>query len=465
MDGEQSAVIEFNTGVALVEMGSGAAQPPRQALEEQLEKLLSTPAGSVIYDQLARFVAEWQALESHIAGTYTVLLRLLIEDIAQNPSSEHLLSLTGRLIQSRRGSAWGEMNSVSPSDFASRFAQNTAFRQSLAVLLDRLDGDSRPTASSHSSFVPPVATRPETAGIGRHKDIHDSGELKVNSVYRQHLDRQRDEIEKLQGLLARKVREAIVKNDEFGELLEIERGALQKINSIEDIATLRQIMVGGVEELLKGQSALAENLSSTSEYLSLVETDSERLRDELSKVRQLSMTDEQTGLPNRRAFLRRLEDEIGRAQRYGAPMALAILDLDEFKSVNDRYGHAAGDRVLNCYAEQVLSIFRHHDMVARYGGEEFSVLLPNTTVDGAARALRKVQMRVAQAICKHDGRALVLPTFSAGLTRYQTGEPLTSVIERADRLLYRAKQRGRNRIEMDTQDKQAVPESTSNHTG
>ena len=199
---------------------------------------------------------------------------------------------------------------------------------------------------------------------------------------------------------------------------------------------------------MQGQEALAGSLQSTSEYMRVVDTDSERLFEELNKVRQLSLTDEYTGLPNRRAFTLRLDDEIGRAQRYTTPLALAVLDLDEFKVINDTYGHAAGDQVLRCYADHILSTFRHHDMVARYGGEEFSVLLPNTALDGGQRALQKLQKRVAQSQCEFGGRVMSLPTFSAGITLYIPGEAPNRFIERADRALYRAKHLGRNRTEL-----------------
>jgi len=259
----------------------------------------------------------------------------------------------------------------------------------------------------------------------------------------------RHQPDKLPDTLAVKMRNAIAQSKQLGDLLRIEMGALQQADSVEEVAAFRQILIGAIEELLQGQEALAGSLQSTSEYMRIVESDSERLYEELHKVRQLSLTDEFTGLPNRRAFTLCLDDEIGRAQRYATPLALAILDLDEFKAINDTYGHVAGDQVLRCYADHILSTFRHHDMVARYGGEEFSVLLPNTALDGAQRALHKLQKRVAQSQCEYGGRVMPLPTFSAGLTLYVTGEAPTRFIERADLALYRAKHLGRNRIELE----------------
>jgi diguanylate cyclase (GGDEF)-like protein len=124
------------------------------------------------------------------------------------------------------------------------------------------------------------------------------------------------------------------------------------------------------------------------------------------------------------------------------------MDLDFFKRINDLRGHAAGDDVLRCYSDDVLSIFRHHDLVARYGGEEFAVLLPNTEQDGVVCALNKVRRRLAEVAQARGDEAVGLPTFSAGVAQFQAGETTSSLIERADSALYAAKRKGRDRTEV-----------------
>ena len=192
-----------------------------------------------------------------------------------------------------------------------------------------------------------------------------------------------------------------------------------------------------------------------------MEADSRQLNDELTRVHLLSLTDELTELPNRRAFMRRLEDEVGRVQRYGSPLPVVLIDIDHFKTINDKYGHNSGDSVLTTYAKQVLSIFRHHDLVARYGGEEFAIVLPNTDQEGAIRALAKVQRKASECTFTHEGQTTPLPTFSAGIALHIEGESPTDVIKRADRALYEAKRLGRNRIELATEVPPQDPSSKS----
>lgn len=275
------------------------------------------------------------------------------------------------------------------------------------------------------------------------------GDNKVASVYRTHLDAKQRDIQKLQATLAQQVLETITQNEEFGVLLEVVLSELRQAGEITELENLRWTLIREIEKLVHAHHSLADKLDSTHQYLQIIESDSRQLSDELTRVRLLSLTDELTGLPNRRAFLRRLEDEVARVQRYGFPLSLALIDLDKFKDVNDKYGHAGGDEVLRVYSRNVLSIFRHHDLVARYGGEEFAVLLPNTDNEGAVRALTKVKKRATETRWQYDGTVLPVPTFSAGLALYKPGETSSAFVDRADKALYRAKRLGRNRIELD----------------
>jgi diguanylate cyclase (GGDEF)-like protein len=275
-------------------------------------------------------------------------------------------------------------------------------------------------------------------------------ETRVDSAYRSHLDSKRRDIQKLQSTLSKQVKDTIAQNEEFGVLLEVVLGELRHAGEGKELEDLRWTLIREIEKLTKGHHDLAEKLDNTHHYLQLIESDSRQLSDELTRVRLLSLTDELTGLPNRRAFLRRIEDEVARVQRYGFPLSLALIDLDHFKQINDKYGHAGGDEVLQLYAKSILSIFRHHDLVARYGGEEFAVLLPNTDAEGSLRALTKVRNRAQETRWQANGEMIPVPTFSAGVSLYKPGETASAFIERADKALYRAKRLGRNRVELDT---------------
>jgi diguanylate cyclase len=267
--------------------------------------------------------------------------------------------------------------------------------------------------------------------------------------YQYDLDTRREEVRQLQTSLGQQVMETISQNEEFGVILEVVLAELRQAEDVAGIENARWTLIREVDKLMKGHNELADKLDSTHHYLQLIESDSRELSDELSRVRMLSLTDELTGLANRRAFMRRLEDEVARVQRYGFPLSFALMDLDHFKGINDEYGHAAGDEVLRVYSKNVLSVFRHHDMVARYGGEEFAVLLPNTDADGAIRALNKVRRRASETRWQSNGTISQVPSFSAGVSLFKPGESASAFLERADKALYRAKRLGRDRIELD----------------
>ena len=168
------------------------------------------------------------------------------------------------------------------------------------------------------------------------------------------------------------------------------------------------------------------------------------LEDELQRLSDEVATDQLTQVANRRGLLKAFEAEEARAAREGSALAMGLLDIDNFKRLNDELGHAAGDEALRALAHAVRERLRPTDHVARYGGEEFVVLLPATPVDEAQQILTRLQRSLSGSLFMHDQRP-VFVTFSAGVTAHRAGEPIDAALERADQALYEAKRTGKNR--------------------
>ncbi len=164
-------------------------------------------------------------------------------------------------------------------------------------------------------------------------------------------------------------------------------------------------------------------------------------------LRQLATQDHLTGILNRRSVLERCEIELARSSRAGSPVSVLIADLDRFKSINDTYGHAAGDVVLVAAADRMRSVLRSHDAIGRYGGEEFLAVLPGCDAAAAATIAGRVLTAVSDERVK-AGDLLLEITISIGVATTRSGEESTAaLIASADRALYRAKAAGRNRME------------------
>jgi diguanylate cyclase (GGDEF)-like protein len=172
-----------------------------------------------------------------------------------------------------------------------------------------------------------------------------------------------------------------------------------------------------------------------------------RIRETAERLRLSATTDELTGIANRRAFLHALEIEVARAERNGAPLSVAVIDLDHFKKVNDRYGHAGGDSVLKGFADVARRTMRTGDVVGRLGGEEFGVLMPDTDVVAAKRACERLRAEVAAARFTTPGDEPVRVTISSGIALLVAGEERDHLVTRADDALYKAKESGRNQVQ------------------
>jgi len=169
------------------------------------------------------------------------------------------------------------------------------------------------------------------------------------------------------------------------------------------------------------------------------------LKESERRYRELSIVDELTGLFNKRHFNKHLALEVERARRYGHPLSLLMMDIDNFKHHNDTYGHADGDRVLARLGKIIAEAIRVNDLACRYGGEEFVVILPETEGEAACVVAERIRERFAAEKFHPTPDVTVQKTISIGVAQYRSPETGDALLERADENLYAAKEQGKNR--------------------
>lgn len=169
------------------------------------------------------------------------------------------------------------------------------------------------------------------------------------------------------------------------------------------------------------------------------------MQNELAETRQLLNEDALTGALNRRGLDQTLSREVARSHRVNGKLALAMVDLDYFKRINDEFGHTAGDQMLIHFATLIRSVLRKSDALVRYGGEEFTLLLPDTDNRGTLLVLGRLQQVMQRFPLMFEGRQ-INTTFSAGVAVLREGENGHALLRRADEALYQAKEAGRNQI-------------------
>ena len=166
-----------------------------------------------------------------------------------------------------------------------------------------------------------------------------------------------------------------------------------------------------------------------------------------NELRQQATTDFLTGIPNRRHFIETAERELKRSLRYANPFALAVIDLDLFKNVNDTYGHSVGDKVLKHFCELCKTVLRDTDTLGRIGGEEFAILLPDTQLAKAQEVMERIRNNIELAVTEVEHGVTLKFTASFGLTSSEIKDAqLLTLFRFADEALYAAKSSGRNRV-------------------
>lgn len=221
-------------------------------------------------------------------------------------------------------------------------------------------------------------------------------------------------------------------------------GAQVQIRGAEGGVVFREIVAG----LAKASIEAERETKATGEQLTTLNSRIASLSAEVDSIRKDAFTDALTGVGNRRAFDRDILTMIADAESSGAPMSLCLFDIDHFKKFNDRYGHPLGDIALKRVAATVKNCLRSGDIVHRYGGEEFAVLLPLADVEVAKLTIERIRQTISSVRLRRrdTNEDLGNLTASFGIAVFQQGDDAPALIERADSLLYTAKNNGRNRI-------------------
>lgn len=228
--------------------------------------------------------------------------------------------------------------------------------------------------------------------------------------------------------------------------------------TVDNASDLDQLKTAVRERLQRIRQQIKQFRESEEQRLHQSEAEAQRMRARVETLeKQTAELDEQlrasqnqllrdtlTGLPNRLALDERMTLEVARTKRDQTPLCLAVWDVDRFKSINDTFGHQAGDKALHVVGKTLFRLVRDVDMVARFGGEEFVMLLPDTSPEQAMEVVERIRDRLANTAFRFKEEPLRI-TLSCGLTQYRPGEQAEDTFARADQALYQAKEGGRNR--------------------
>jgi len=231
----------------------------------------------------------------------------------------------------------------------------------------------------------------------------------------------------------------------FHQKLEDNARQIEQAKTIEEIAPLLKEVVSATRNMANQTLTSSEELQAMRERVNQTDAELAKLHQELDRVSIQARHDPLTGALNRQGLDEALERELSTVRRKDTPLCMALLDIDNFKKLNDTLGHDTGDAALSHLAKVARESMRPQDTLARYGGEEFVILLPDTPLDKGIEAMTRLQRELTKKFFL-SGAEKVLITFSAGVAQLAPNESGTDAIKRADKAMYLAKRAGKNRV-------------------
>lgn len=250
-----------------------------------------------------------------------------------------------------------------------------------------------------------------------------------------------DRVKKVLIEVSRAILDAISDTSQFDTSMAEHQENFEKIFRIDDLDGLKRAIFDEIQKIKASNAELRGSLDRRQHFI-------RKQQNQIMLLEELSTHDPLTRTFNRYAFDRELKRQIKRSDRSGEKLSLMMMDLDYFKSINDQYGHPAGDRVLAGVGQLMQEIIREHDFLARYGGEEFAAILPDTGVRNAFLSAERLRTSLENVILNYQDEKIRV-TGSFGVAERRENEKGEALLKRADRALYRAKQEGRNRTVTD----------------
>lgn len=434
-----------------------------QNIRQQLDGLKRTPDGMALHSLIVRGLSRYGS-EGGIARAFVKFLYVLLGNYIEKDNSDPATRVKARVMQ-KRLSPYLEMQSrpqsaakPEPTSLETPVAPQAPRRSSRLRMVEALTRRRAETPLYQPAVTSDTAQEPARTESPRSQPTHDPVSrvrpapakvsrppAAVTDSRDNPGDDKRNQIEQLHQIFANRVTDTLLKSQDFDGLLRANLKALELADKPGDIQDIKSLLMRGLGDLMQGYQEIEGNLKATKDYLEIAQQDRALLQSQVRVAMSHSNADRVTALPQRAALEARLDAEIGRAKRFGFSIALALIDLDNFGELNNRFGRDAGDEVLRYYASEVL-LFRTYDLVARIGNDEFAVLFPNTQKEGALNALEKAQKRAAGLAINYKGRNIVLPTFTSVLTLYAPGEKPRNLIQRAAETLSQVKTRGGDRL-------------------
>ncbi|POA99100.1 GGDEF domain-containing protein [Chromobacterium sinusclupearum] len=233
--------------------------------------------------------------------------------------------------------------------------------------------------------------------------------------------------------------------DEFHTKIQNHSEKLKHTSNVDDLGGIISALMEDTSIMQLDLTRSRDELVSAKEQVEAAEHRIHELEAALEAASAKVKEDQLTGAYNRRGLAEYFQREISRAERTAAPLSVALIDVDNFKQLNDRYGHLAGDDALKYLVDTIKHSLRPADIVARFGGEEFVILMPDTPETEAIQTVQRLQRELTKTFFLANNDKLLI-TFSAGIARWHLGEQEADVLERADHAMYQAKINGKNRV-------------------